>query len=192
MVYMKKSIRKKRKKKIKESYALNPVFLLLRYLILLGLMFTLPLIYKILTPLTVQGTALLLKLFYQVSISGDIIAIFPNTIIQIIAPCVAGSAYLLLLILNLTLPMKLKTRVYSILFSTFLLFILNTLRIFILTVLLVNNSQFFDFTHKLFWYVLSTVFVIGIWFLTAFLFKIKQIPVYSDIKYLIDNIKKRK
>lgn len=186
---MKKSIRKKREKKIKENYTSNPIFLLLRYFILLGLMFTLPLIYKILTPLTVQGTSLLLKLFYQVSISGDIIAIFPNTIIQIIAPCVAGSAYLLLLILNLTLPMKIKTRVYSIFFSTFLLFILNTLRIFILTVLLVNNSQLFDFTHKLFWYVLSTVFVIGIWFLTAFLFKIKQIPVYSDIKYLIRNIK---
>ncbi|MDP3026479.1 MAG: pacearchaeosortase [Nanoarchaeota archaeon] len=183
---------KKRKNRLKEKYVYNPLLLLLRYLILLGLMFTLPLIYNILTPLTVYSVGFLLKLFYQISISGDIIAIFPHTIIQIIAPCVAGSAYLLLLILNLTLPMKLKTRVYSILFSTALLFILNILRIFFLAVLLVNNSQFFGFTHKLFWYVLSTVFVVGIWFLTAFLFRIREIPVYSDIKHLIADIKANK
>ncbi len=181
----KRKIKNKRKDK-------TAIFLLLRYMLLLALMFTLPLIYKILTPLTVYGTGFLLKLFYQISISKDIIIILPKTVIQIIPPCVAGSAYLLLLILNLTLPMKPKTRFYSILFSAIVLFILNVLRIFILTLLLVNNSQFFDFTHKLFWYVLSTVFVVGIWFLSAFLFKIKQIPVYSDIKYLVKNIKKRK
>lgn len=184
---MKKSIRKKRIKNNKEATA-KPVFLLLRYLILLGLMFTLPIVYKILTPLTVYSTGFLLKLFYQISILGDIIYIFPDILIQIIAPCVAGSAYLFLLILNLTLPMKLKTRIYSIIFSVIILFALNILRIFFLAVLLVNNSQFFDFTHKLFWYVLSTVFVVGIWFLTAFLFKIKEIPIYSDVKYLISNI----
>jgi exosortase/archaeosortase family protein len=155
-------------------------------------MFALPIIYKILTPLTIKSTGFLLKIFYQVSILGDIIVIFPDTVMQIIAPCVAGSAYLLLLILNLTLPMKLKTRVYSILFSIILLFILNTMRILVLAVLLVNNSQFFSFTHKLFWYVLSTVFVVGIWLFTAFLFRIKQIPVYSDIKYLIRSIKVKK
>lgn len=186
---MKKSMREDRFKNKKEGIN-KPIFLLLRYIILLGLMFTLPLIYKILTPLTVYSVGSLLKLFYQISISGDIIKVFPNTIIQIIAPCVAGSAYLLLLILNLTLPMKLKTRVYSILFSTALLFILNILRIFFLSILLVESPQFFGFTHKLFWYVLSTVFVVGIWFLAAFLFKIKEIPVFSDIKYLIKNIKR--
>ena len=188
---MKKSIRKKKFKNKKEGKN-KPICLLLRYVILLGLMFTLPIIYKILTPLTIYSTGFLLKIFYQVSILGEIIVIFPDTVIQIIAPCVAGSAYLLLLILNLTLPMKLKTRVYSILFSTVLLFALNILRILFLAVLLVNSSQFFDFTHKLFWYFLSTVFVAGIWFFTAFLFRIKQIPIYSDIKYLISSIKVKK
>ena len=166
------------------------IFLLLRYLILLGLMFTLPIIYKILTPLTVYSTAGLLKIFHQVFISKDIITIFPKTIIQIIPACVAGSAYLLLLILNLSTPMKIKKRIKSILFSIILLFILNILRIFFLTILLVNDFQFFDFTHKLFWYMLSTVFVVGIWLLTTKIFSIKEIPAHSDIKYLIKNIKK--
>ena len=166
----------------------KPFYLLLRYLILLALMFSLPLIYKILTPLTVYSSAGLLGLFYQVSVSGNNI-IIPLITIQIIPACVAGSAYLLTLILNISISMKLKKRIYSILFATILLFLLNTLRIFILSVLLINNSQFFDFTHKLFWYILSTVFVIGIWFLTTKIFSIKKIPVYDDIKYLIKNIK---
>jgi len=181
-----------RKERGKEEYKSTPLFLSLRYLILLGLMFTLPIIYWILTPLTVYGTGFLLKIFYNVYIFNDMITIFPVTIIQIIPPCVAGSAYLLLLILNLTVPMRPKIRIYSILSSAIILFILNVLRIFILGVLLVNHSQFFDVTHKLFWYVLSTLFVVGIWFLTVFLFKIKEIPVYTDVKYLIEEIKKGK
>jgi len=161
-----------------------------RYLILLGLMFTLPIIYKIFTPLTVYSTGGLLKLFYQVSINKDIIKIMPNILIQIVPACVAGSAYLLSLILNLSIPMKIKKRVHSILFAITLLFVLNVLRIFLLSILLVNKFQFFNFTHKLFWYVLSTIFVIAIWFLTTKLFKIKEIPVYSDIQFLVGNIKK--
>lgn len=190
MVYMKKSNRKKRFKD-KQAGINKLIFLLLRYIVLLGLIFTLPIIYKVLTPLTVYSTGFLLKLFYEVSISKDIITISTSrlTIIQIIPACVAGSAYLLLLILNLTLLMKPKTRFCSLLFLVTAFFILNILRIFFMAVLLVADSQFFDFAHKLFWYVLSTIFVAGIWFLTAFLFKIKEIPIYSDIKYLIANIK---
>jgi len=168
---------------------LSHLNLLLRYLILLGLMFTLPIIYKIFTPLTTQSVAALLKIFYQVSVSRDII-IINQTLIQIIPACIAGSAYLLLLILNLTIPMNVKKRIYSIALSFALLLIINILRIFFLSVLLVNNFRFFDITHKLFWYILSTLFVVGIWFLIVKIFKIKQIPVYSDVKYLMKNIKK--
>ena len=39
----------------------------------------------------------------------------------------------------------------------------------------------FDITHKIFWYSLSILFVVGIWFLEVKLFKIKSIPFYSDI-----------
>ena len=164
--------------------------ILLRYVILLALMFTLPLIYKIMLPLTIYPVAGLLKIFYQVSIQKDIIMIGLQTPIQIISACVAGSAYLLLLILNLSVPMKTKKRIYSIAFSILILLGLNILRIFILSILYHNNFRFFDFTHKMFWYVLSTIFVITIWFLIVKVFSIKQIPVYTDIKYLSKNIKR--
>ena len=182
-------MKKEKKTRLKEN-SKKTWSLLLRYSILLVLAISLPLFYKILTPLTVYSTAGLLKPFYQVLVSGDIIFV-SNNLIQIIPACVAGSAYLLLLIFNLSVSMKAKQRIYSILFSVSILFILNILRIFFLTILFVNNFKFFDFTHKFFWYVLSTIFVVGIWFLTVYLFKIKQIPAYSDIKYLIKNIKKK-
>ena len=70
-----------------------------------------------------------------------------------------------------------------------IVYALNILRIFFLSILTINNSQFFDFAHKLFWYLLSTIFVIGIWFLTIKIFKIKSIPGYTDIKYFAKNIK---
>ena len=153
-------------------------------------MFTLPLIYKIMLPLTIYPVAGLLKIFYQVSIQKDIIMIGLQTPIQIISACIAGSAYLLLLILNLSVPMKTKKRIYSIALSFIILLGLNILRIFILSMLYHNNFRFFDFTHKLFWYALSTIFVIVIWFLIVKIFSIKEIPVYTDIKYLSKNIKK--
>jgi len=165
--------------------------ILLRYLILLVLVFSLPLIYKIMLPLTLYSVAGLLKLLYQISIQGDIIIIGLQTPIQVISACIAGSAYVLLLILNLSVPMKAKQRIYSIILSFIILLALNILRIFILSVLLVKDFQFFDFTHKFFWYVLSTIFVIGIWFLIVKLFSIKQIPFYTDVKYLKKNIKKK-
>lgn len=165
-------------------------FVLLRYLILLGLIFTLPIIYKIFTPLTIKASLLLLGLFYNTSLYESIIIINSKTFIQIIPACIAGSAYLLLLILNLSVPMKLKKRFYFILFSFLILFFLNVLRIFSLSILYHNNFIFFDITHKFFWYILSTVFVVIIWFFTVKLFSIKEIPVYTDINSLIREIKK--
>lgn len=165
--------------------------LLTRYLILLALIFSLPIIYKILTPLTTNTTAYVLKLFYQVSMHKDIIIINTNTPIKIISSCVAGSAYLLLLILNLTIPLPLKKRIYTILFSLITLFIINILRITFLSILLVNNFKFFDITHKFFWYFLSTAFVLIIWFLEVKLFKIKSIPVYDDVRFLLKEIKRK-
>ena len=165
--------------------------ILLRYLILLILMtFSLSLIYKIFTPLTINVTVNLLKSLYQIAVNDTLIIIDSRTFIQIIPACVAGSAYLLLLILNLTIPMNLKKRIYSILLSFLILFTLNILRIFLLAILYHNNVPYVDFTHKLFWYVLSTVFVIFIWFLIVKIFSIKEIPVYTDFEYLIKNVRK--
>jgi len=180
---------KKLLKKFKlQSEKLKIFFIFSRYLILLALMFSLPLIYKTFTPLTLYPSAFLLDLFYDIAVYNLMIIINAKTFIQLIPACIAGSAYLLLLILNLSLPMKIDKRIYSIIVSFLALLILNILRIFILSVLYHNDFIFFDFTHRAFWYIGSTLFVIAIWFFIVKIFSIKEIPVYDDFRYLMKNI----
>ena len=173
---------------------IDKIFLIfLRYLVLLGLIFSLPLIYLIFTPLTLYPVVGLLSLIYgQVLVNQHVIAIAGKSFIELVPACIAGSAYLLLLMLNLSVPMKLKQRIYTILFSFGTLLVLNILRIFILSIMYHSGNTFFDITHKLFWYWLSTFFVVGIWFLMVKIFSIKQIPVYSDVKYFLRSIRKKK
>ena len=148
----------------------------IRYIILLGLVFSLPLIYKLFTPLTAYSVRGLLGLIYaQVNLSNNFIIIGFDTVIELIPACIAGSAYLLLLILNFSVPMVCKKRIYSILLSFIILLSLNVTRIFVLSILYQNGSPLFDLTHKLFWYGLSTLFVIGIWFLMV---KLPVRPLY--------------
>jgi len=184
-------MRKKRRIKQKKDI----VSFLLRYGILVILGIFLSLFYKILFVLTIWPSFFLLTLFYNPSIVGNSIFINGFTI-EIVNACVAGSAYYLLLILNLTTPMKIKKRFFSLLFSLSSLLVLNVLRIFILSILFVESFAFFDITHKLLWYFLSIVFVVGVWLLTTWIFKIKKIPVYSDIRNVYNsaflNIQKSK
>ncbi len=174
------------------SKSINIYFMAIRYLILLGLMFSLPLIYAILTPITMNIFVFLLKYNYNSVVTfKNLIILNYNYYLQIIPACIAGAAYLLLLILNFTVTMPIKKRILSLLFSLLALFIINILRLLFFSFLYTSGSPFFDFTHKLVWYVLSTFFVIGIWFLTTRIFSIKKIPVYSDIQVLIKNIKNK-
>ena len=118
---------------MKKSKSKNPrtiYSILIRYLILLIIVaLGLPLIYALFTPLTINFTALILDIFYEITINKDLIIINTTTLISIIDACVAGSAYLLLLILNLTIRMKKDLRIKSILYSFTLLFILNIINI---------------------------------------------------------------
>ena len=158
----------------------------IRYVILI--LIALPnfyLFYFIFTPLTVYPVYFLIKLFFDASLTGEVINIMNYFPIEIIEACVAGSAYYLLLILNLSIPkIKLKKRINLILFSFTLFLIINILRIFLMSMIFIYGSQYFDILHKLFWYFGSIIFVIGIWFAEVKLFNIKEIPFYSDIKFL--------
>lgn len=169
----------------KDSKSILGIFL--RYLILVVVAFpSLWIFYFIFTPLTVYPVYFLLNLFFDASlISKTVILIASGVPIEIIGACVAGSAYYFLLILNLTTgKIRTKTRIYMILFSFLVFLIVNILRIFFLSLLAISDSLFFDITHILFWYLLSIVFVVGIWFTQVKIFKIKEIPIYSDIKFL--------
>jgi len=141
-------------------------------------------IYSFFLNVTIYPVNFLLNLFYESSINGAFMLIGPR-IIEIIPACVGISAYLLLLILNLTIEMKPKTRFLSITFSFLTLLVINILRIFILTILLINNNAYFDVIHKFLWYFMSFLIVIGIWFLTAYIFKIRTTPIYDDIRLIM-------
>lgn len=162
--------------------------LIIRYLILIIVAIpNLLIFYLVFKPLTIYPSFFFLNLLFDPILFGSTILI-NNVSIEIVNACVAGSAYYLLLILNLSTS-KIKNRISAILFSFLVFLELNLLRIFILSLFLISESQWFAITHKFSWYFLSTIFVIGIWFLEVKLFKIKEIPFYSDIKYIYKNKK---
>lgn len=165
--------------------------IIIRYIILILISFSnLYIFYLIFTPLTIYPVYFLLKLFFNISLQVNTLFIH-NFSIEIIEACIAGSAYYLLLILNLSIPKtNIKKRLKMILFAFSSLLILNIIRIFLLVSLLSITPFLFEITHKIFWYFISIVFVIGIWFIEVRIFKIKQIPIYSDIKFLVKQIKK--
>jgi exosortase/archaeosortase family protein len=143
----------------------------------------LKLIYYIFLPLTLYPVYFLLGLIFNVSISKDIIYIGMQPI-QIIGACVAASAYYFLIILNLaTKKIKIKKRIETIFVSMLILLLVNITRIFILSLMFVLDSPYFEITHKIFWYFLSTIFVVLIWFFVVKVYGLKEIPFYSDIKY---------
>lgn len=148
------------------------------------------LFYLILTPLTVYPVYFLLNIFFNVSLSSNIISLNGNSLIEIIPSCVAGAAYYLLLVLNLSVPkIDLKKRLQMVSGSFLALLLINILRIFFLSLLVIYSASYFDVAHKIFWYLLSTIFVVAIWFAEVKYFKVKDIPIYTDIKYLLKQIK---
>ncbi len=147
--------------------------------------------YFIFTPITIFTSYFILNLFDPITIlvkSANTI-IFKDFTIKIIPACVAGAAYYLLLILNLTTPMKKRKRVNSLIFLILSFFILNIIRIVAFTLLASGGFKYFDLAHKTTWYFGSTVMLIIIWFANVKIFKIKEIPVYIDLKNIYKNIK---
>lgn len=161
--------------------------ILIRYVLAALSFLIIPVFYLIFKILTVGLTGWIIDIFYNVQINGDIL-FFPvfNSSIEIIDACVAGSAYFLLFLLNiLTRDIKIIKRIYVLLFSFACLFLINILRLVLIIPLFLNNFAWFDFTHKFFWFVLSIVFVVLIWILSIKIFRIRGIPVYSDVKRIL-------
>ena len=50
----------------------------------------------------------------------------------------------------------------------------------------------FDIVHSLLWNVLSTLLVVAIWFLSAWLFRVKEFPGYSDLRFVYKSINPQK
>lgn len=166
------------------------VSLFVRYILILiagaGNLF---IFYKTLTPATINVIAGVLRLFTETAVLGNFI-IMPGLVIEIIPACVAGSAYYLLFILTLSVPkIKISKRIKILAFNFVLLFVLNIFRILILS--LTSKTIYFNATHLIFWYLISTIFVVGIWIASVKVFKIKSIPVYDDFRFLWGLVKKK-
>lgn len=167
--------------------------MLSRYLIILLLALgNLYLFYAIFTPLTVYPSYIIIKLISQ---SAQLIN--PTTIkvlnyeILFIPACIAGSAYFLLFLLNLTAPMPVKVRVKSLAFLVCSFLILNIFRITLFTILFVSEFAYFGIFHLAFWYAGSTIFVAVLWFVNVKIFKIKSIPGFTDINNLLKEARRR-
>ncbi|NCN87103.1 pacearchaeosortase [archaeon] len=167
--------------------------ILIRYLILALIAIPgLDIFYFLFLPLTKYPVYFGLKLFYSPVLLNNVIFIGSRSI-EIIGACVAGSAYFFLLILNLSIPnIELKKRLKIILSSFSILLGINIIRIYLLSLMYLHGSSLFDITHKIFWYLGSTIFIVLIWFLNVWMFKIKEIPFYSDLKFMykISSLKK--
>jgi len=162
----------------------------IRYLIALILGLFINVFYIIFTPLTIYPVFYILKIFYPVVLSG-VSLIIQTAKITLVPACIAGSAYYLLLVLNLLTPMNIKKHIKAIIFSLIILLMINTLRIILFSTLYLQNFAYFDITHWIFWYFLSILFVFLIWILEIKIYKIKEIPIYNDIKY-ISSLRKSK
>ena len=170
--------------------------IIIRYLLLI--LIALPglfIFYFIFTPLTVYPVYFLLGLFFDAALLSKTNILVNNLPIELISACIAGAAYYLLLVLNLSTPkIKLKTRIHAIIFSFIAFLILNILRIFVLSSLAVTGFAYFNVTHTVFWYGFSTIIVVAVWFAEVKIYKIKEIPFYSDLRFLYKKsfIKKKK
>ncbi len=164
--------------------------LLFRYLILLIIAIpNLYIFYKIFTPLTVYPVYFILNSLYNAILLEGNTIFFKGYYAAIVPACIAGAAYYLLLILNLTTPMKLKKRIKSLIFIITIFLILNIIRIIVFASLFSIGYKYFDLTHKLTWYIGSTILVVFIWFSNVWLFKIKEIPIYTEFKSIFLDIK---
>ena len=164
-------------------------FIILRYiLILLAGLGNLYLFYKVLTPLTIKTISAILSTQGEVFVKGASI-ITENITILLVPACIAGAAFYLLFILIFSTPnIKPIKRIKILIYSFATLFILNIARIILL--FLVLNQPYFETIHWIFWHLVSTIFVVGIWISAVYIFKIKSIPIYDDVRYILKAIRK--
>lgn len=142
------------------------------------------LFYTIFTPLTIKPVYWFFHTLYDARFFEPNTIFFKGYYATIIPACVAGSAYYLLLIFNLTTPMNIRKRCITLVTLLFSFLIVNIARIALFGMLLFKGYHYFDLAHQAVWYFGSTVLVVILWFTTVYLFGIKEAPVLSDVRRL--------
>ncbi|MEK6860987.1 MAG: pacearchaeosortase [Nanoarchaeota archaeon] len=164
--------------------------LVLRVLFALLLVIFSSVIYYIIGPITLYSSYLLLKPFSDAILSGNIINIDGNSL-EFIEACAATLAYILLgILILLTYGISLKKGIKLFLIGSLLIFIANLIRIEVLIYILVNYGiDYFNTLHLFIWKIVSSVYVALVWIFLCYKYKIKGIPVYSDLKKIKERIK---
>ena len=148
--------------------------------------------YTIFNSLTLYPVSFILSIFYKSALllKGTNTIFIEGDYINLISACIAGAAYYFLFALNLSTPMPVKTRINSLLFLVFSFLFINIMRIVIFSVLFILGYQYFDLTHKLIWNFGSTILLIIIWFVNAKIFDINNVPIYTDVKNIWEDVKR--
>lgn len=157
--------------------------LVIRLVLAVILTLSYQLLYKILIPATLYPSFYILKLIYKAELVNNSIITNSHSL-TFIPACAAASAYILLgILILLTKDIKLKTGIKMFLLGSLLILLANILRIEALILILVNGGKnYFETLHLFIWKVLSSVFVAAVWIFLIKLYKIKSIPIVSDIR----------
>lgn len=151
------------------------------------------LLYKIFSPLTIYPIYFIYYLLgYSPSLSNNILAV-NNYNLAFIEACISPYAYYMLLALvMLTKDIQLSSRLKMLLLGSILILIINLSRIIILIQILLNAgvNAFYNI-HIAIWLLGSTVFIVLLWLFLIKIFKISSIPIYSDLMYLLQYIKRK-
>ncbi len=128
---------------------------------------------------------------YNPSLGFDSLVI-GNEILKFVPACIATSAYALLAILVLfTKDIDFKKMLKIFVFGSLIIFIANIIRIDLLIILLLESGvDWFNRLHLVIWKFFSTIFVVLLWIYLIKKFKVKTIPIYSDLMYLIKKSRK--
>lgn len=171
---------------------MNKIYsLTLRYLLILvfglGNLF---IFYKVFYPLTFFPVGFMLGLIGDTNAFFNLNLIMFNTVaVNVVNACVAGAAYYLLFILIMsTANIAFLKRVKIVFLSVLLFLVFNVIRIVLMT--LISGTLYFEPIHMFFWYFISIILVVLIWFFMVKIFKIREVPVYSDLKFLFKQIKR--
>lgn len=147
--------------------------------------------YLIFSPLTLFWSYYFLKLFIPgVMLIGTKLITIGNTF-SFVPACTAASAYLLLaLLILLTKGMSWMRRIELFVWGSLGILAFNIFRIELLLLFFFNVSSAYSTLHLLFWKFLSTLFVFLLWIMMTKRFKIRNVPIYSDLKYILSKFKR--
>ncbi len=164
--------------------------LFLRLILALVIAFSYKVLYLIIAPMTFYFSYLMLKPFYHPEILEGAMRV-DSTILNFVPACYALLAYLLLaLLIVFTKDIGLVKGVKMFVLGSFIILVANLIRIFIIVFVLVEKGvNYFNTLHLVTWKIISTVFVVVLWILLCKEFKVKTIPVYSDLKALVSKMK---